>query len=159
MGAGAEAAAGEWVNEVHLVGRVSSEPEERELPSGDVVVLFRLVVPRPAPGRKRPGAGKPAPSAGGATATAPPRATPATLASPASPATLASPASPVRVDTIDIACWARRARSSAARLRPGDHAEVSGALRRRFFRAGGAAASRYEVDATAVRRRYRPAAV
>ena len=147
MGAGAEAAAGEWVNEVHLVGRVSSEPEERELPSGDVVVLFRLVVPRPAPGRKRPGAGKPAPSAGGATATAPPMATPATLTSP------------VRVDTIDIACWGRRARSSAARLRPGDHAEVSGALRRRFFRAGGAAASRYEVDATAVRRRYRPAAV
>jgi len=38
------------VNEVHLVGRVSSTPEERALPSGDCVILFRLVVPRP-PGR------------------------------------------------------------------------------------------------------------
>lgn len=144
MGTGAEAA-GEWVNEVHLVGRVSSDPEERELPSGDVVVLFRLVVPRPAPDRKQPGAAKAASAT--AAATAPPKATPATQTGP------------VRVDTMDIACWARRARSSAVRLRPGDHAEVSGALRRRFFRAGGVAASRYEVDATAVRRRYRPAAV
>lgn len=39
------------VNEVRLVGRVSREPEERQLPSGDVVWTFRLVVPRPA-GRK-----------------------------------------------------------------------------------------------------------
>lgn len=38
------------VNEVRLVGRVSWPPEERALPSGDCVILFRLVVPR-APGR------------------------------------------------------------------------------------------------------------
>lgn len=34
-------------NEVRLVGRVSTVPEAKELPSGDVVWLFRLVVRRP----------------------------------------------------------------------------------------------------------------
>ena len=33
-------------NEVCLTGRVSSAPEERELPSGDRVVTFRLVMQR-----------------------------------------------------------------------------------------------------------------
>lgn len=37
----------EPVNEVHLVGRVSGEPTVREMPSGDELVQFRLVVPRP----------------------------------------------------------------------------------------------------------------
>ncbi|MCA0329635.1 MAG: single-stranded DNA-binding protein [Actinobacteria bacterium] len=39
------------LNEVRLRGRLSGEPEQRELPSGDVVVGFRLVVDRPAAGR------------------------------------------------------------------------------------------------------------
>lgn len=43
------------VNEVVLRGRVSAEPETRELPSGDVVVTWRIVVPRP-PDRAGPGA-------------------------------------------------------------------------------------------------------
>lgn len=34
------------VNEVRLVGRVSGSPESRELPSGDELVSFRLVVDR-----------------------------------------------------------------------------------------------------------------
>lgn len=34
------------VNEVVLRGRVSGAPQERELPSGSVLVSFRLVVPR-----------------------------------------------------------------------------------------------------------------
>jgi single-strand DNA-binding protein len=34
-------------NEVTVAGRLSGAPEERELPSGDVVVTFRVVVPRP----------------------------------------------------------------------------------------------------------------
>ncbi len=38
------------VNEVRLVGRVSGEPTVRQMPSGDELVQFRLVVPR-APGR------------------------------------------------------------------------------------------------------------
>ncbi len=46
-------------NEVVLVGRVSGEPETRELPSGDTLVSWRVVVDRPAPrrppeGRKPP---------------------------------------------------------------------------------------------------------
>ena len=35
------------VNEVHLVGRLAAESEERTLPSGEVLVLWRLVVDRP----------------------------------------------------------------------------------------------------------------
>lgn len=41
---------GEGENTVVLVGRVSAAPELRDLPSGDVLVTFRLVVPRAGPG-------------------------------------------------------------------------------------------------------------
>jgi len=34
-------------NEVRLVGRISAEPIERELPSGDLIVSLRLIVDRP----------------------------------------------------------------------------------------------------------------
>ena len=34
------------VNEVHVIGRVSGEPRCQQLPSGDEVVTWRLVVPR-----------------------------------------------------------------------------------------------------------------
>lgn len=34
------------INEVRLVGRLSQQPEERVLPSGDVVWTFRVVIPR-----------------------------------------------------------------------------------------------------------------
>lgn len=34
------------VNEVRLTGRLSAQPEARELPSGDTVVVFRVVVDR-----------------------------------------------------------------------------------------------------------------
>jgi single-strand DNA-binding protein len=108
-----------WVNEVHLVGRVSGAPEERALPSGDAVVLFRLVVPRPPVRRTAAGRGA---------------------------------ARGPSVDTIDVACWGSRARRTALRLHDGDAAEVSGSLHRRFFRAGGAATSRYEVAASSVAR-------
>jgi single-strand DNA-binding protein len=40
-------------NEVRLVGRLSRDPEERVLPSGDAVWTFRLVVARPEGGRSR----------------------------------------------------------------------------------------------------------
>lgn len=49
--AGTAAAAA--VNLVTLTGRVSAEAEHRQLPSGDPVVSFRLVVPRSARARKR----------------------------------------------------------------------------------------------------------
>lgn len=41
-------------NEVVLVGRVSGTPQERELPSGDALVSWRVVVDRPAPRRAPP---------------------------------------------------------------------------------------------------------
>lgn len=41
-------------NEVVLVGRVSGEPVQRELPSGDVLVQWRLVVDRPPSRRPAP---------------------------------------------------------------------------------------------------------
>jgi single-strand DNA-binding protein len=107
-------------NEVHLVGRVSAEPVEQQLPSGDRLVTLRLVVPR---GRGRPRGASAASGQGGPT-----------------------------VDTIDVACWSARTRTSAMRLAAGEQVEVGGALRRRFFRAGGSAVSRYEVEATSVRR-------
>lgn len=40
-------------NEVVLVGRVSAPAQERELPSGDVIATWRLVVDRPPPVRGR----------------------------------------------------------------------------------------------------------
>lgn len=92
------------VNEVRLVGRVSQDPECRELPSGDALWTFRLVVARP-------------PSRVG-----------------------------VSVDTLDCAAWSARARRSVASWRAGDVVEVSGSVRRRFFRSGGGAVSRTEVE-------------
>ena len=42
----AEQTAVEHSNEVHLVGRLAAPPTARDLPSGDLVVTFRLVVAR-----------------------------------------------------------------------------------------------------------------
>ena len=105
---GAEPATGP-VNEVRLVGRVSQAPEERVLPSGDVLWTFRVVVPR-SPARTE---------------------------------------SRQTVDALECAVWGGRVRRSVATWAEGDLVEVSGSLRRRFFRAGSAAASRVEVEVTA----------
>jgi single-strand DNA-binding protein len=40
-------------NEVYLRGRLADDPVEKELPSGDVLVVFRLTVPRPPSDRVR----------------------------------------------------------------------------------------------------------
>ncbi|MEO7269197.1 MAG: single-stranded DNA-binding protein [Knoellia sp.] len=96
------------VNTVELSGRVSGEPELRELPSGDELVTLRLVVARPSGGP---------------------------------------------VDTIDLACWSTSARRSAGRVTDGELVHVTGALRRRFFRTPGGAASRYEVEVAKLSRR------
>jgi len=96
-------------NEVRLDGRISGDPEERELPSGDRMWVFRVVVPRDvARGRQT-------------------------------------------VDVVDCTAWDGRARRSVSRWRNGDQVEVSGALRRRFFRTGGATASRVEVEVRSAR--------
>jgi single-strand DNA-binding protein len=39
-------------NEVHLCGRLSAPAEERTLPSGDVIVTLRIVVPRSRTSRR-----------------------------------------------------------------------------------------------------------
>jgi single-strand DNA-binding protein len=94
------------VNEVRLVGRVSQDPEERVLPSGDTVWTFRVVVPRER-GDAR---------------------------------------SRQTVDALECSAWSARARRSASSWAADDVVEVVGALHRRFFRAGGAVASRVEVE-------------
>lgn len=98
--------AAEAVNEVRLVGRLSQQPEERVLPSGDSVWTFRVVVPRAAgPARSRQ-----------------------------------------VVDALDCAVWTGRVRRSVASWEVGDVVELTGAMRRRFFRSAGAVASRVEVE-------------
>ncbi len=56
------------------------------------------------------------------------------------------------VDTIDCIASAAGVRKSLERRTAGDVVTVHGALRRRFFRAAGSVASRYEVAATKVTR-------
>jgi len=56
------------------------------------------------------------------------------------------------VDTIDVVCWTAATRRTAMRLRAGDLVELEGALRRRFFGGPGGRQSRYEVEASALRR-------
>jgi single-strand DNA-binding protein len=43
----------EYVNEVSLTGRLSGQPTEKSLPSGDKVVEFRVVIARNEIGQKR----------------------------------------------------------------------------------------------------------
>ena len=108
------------LNEVALRGRAAAAGEERTLPSGDVIVTLRVIVPRAGVAARR-----------------------------------AAGACEVRrasVDTIDVVCWTARTRRAALRLAAGDGVEVGGALRRRFFGGPGGRQSRYEVEATSVRR-------
>ena len=64
------------------------------------------------------------------------------------------------VDTLDCAAWPASLRRRVVAWRPGDLVEVEGAVRRRFFRSGGAVASRVEIELSAARmvRRARPPA-
>lgn len=101
-------------NEVRLLGRLSAAPATVELPSGDVLMTFRISVSR-------------APTAGRA------------------------PSSGQRVDSVPCTAWAPRLRRSIATWRAGDLVEVVGAVRCRFYQAGGATRSRVEVEASAAR--------
>jgi single-strand DNA-binding protein len=105
-------------NEVRLRGRLISVPVERELPSGDVIVTFRLSVGRRA-------------------------RTPLTARSRQSS------------DWVDCASGAARVRRTVSACAVGDQLLVEGALRRRFYRAQGSAATRLEVEAVRVRRERR----
>jgi single-strand DNA-binding protein len=101
-------------NNVTLAGRVSSAPVERELPSGDRVVTFRIVMPR-------------------------------------EPTAMTARSKQVS-DWVDCAAWSGRARRSVGSWQVDDRVEVEGALRRRFFRGEGGAASRVEVEVLSARR-------
>ena len=116
-------------NEVVLWGRLSAPAEQRELPSGDLIVTLRVVVDRP---------------------TGPPRSTGSGATRRRSPD---GKVRPPGVDTIDVVCWSASTRRVALRLVGGEQIEVEGALRRRFFAAGAGRQSRYEVEAARVRRR------
>jgi single-strand DNA-binding protein len=94
------------VNEVRLVGRLSADPAELTLPSGDTLWTFRLVVERTA-GATRPGQ---------------------------------------QLDTLDCAVWGGRVKRSVPTWSEGDLIEVTGAIRRRFYAAGQAKVSRYQVE-------------
>ncbi len=56
-----------------------------------------------------------------------------------------------RVDSVPCTAWSSRLRRSILGWRAGDLVEVSGAVRCRFYQAGGATRSRVEVEATAGR--------
>lgn len=95
-------------NEVVLVGRVTSIPEERVLPSGDTICTWRITVDRGDADN--------------------------------------------RFDVVDCTAWTARARRAASAWQHHDVVEVEGALRRRFYRAGGGAASVCEIEVSRARR-------
>jgi single-strand DNA-binding protein len=103
-------------NDVVLVGRLAAPADERELPSGDRLVSFRVVVGRPDV----------RPAVEGVRRTT--------------------------VDALECTAWRADVRRSALAWQPGDVVEVTGALRRRFWRAGGGPASRVEVEVARARR-------
>jgi single-strand DNA-binding protein len=93
-------------NEVRLVGRVSADPAELTLPSGDTLWTFRLVVERSQAGARR---GQ-------------------------------------QFDTLDCAVWSGRVKRSVPTWAEGDLVEVTGGIRRRFYAAGAAKVSRYQIE-------------
>jgi single-strand DNA-binding protein len=95
-------------NQVALTGRISSQPVERELPSGDRVVSFRVVVARER--------------------------------------TAMTAKSRQISDWVDCAAWGGRVRRTCGFWKVGDHVEIEGALRRRFFRADAGSSTRVEVE-------------
>lgn len=63
------------------------------------------------------------------------------------------PSAPSRqsVDSLECVAWSGRVKRSVASWRPGDIVEVSGSLRRRFFRTAAGTGSRVEVEVTSAR--------
>lgn len=59
------------------------------------------------------------------------------------------------VDTLECSAWSPRVQRSVSGWREGDRVEVGGSVRRRFFRAGGGAQSRVEVEVSSARLRRR----
>ena len=59
------------------------------------------------------------------------------------------------VDALECVAWSARVRRSVVRWQAGDVVEVTGCVRRRFFRSAGGAASRVEIEVVSARIRSR----
>jgi len=95
------------LNDLLLRGRVSAPAIEKELPSGDRVVEFRLIVRRD----RCDG-----------------------------------------VDTLDIAAWSAKTQKRALTLKPNEWVEISGSVRRRFYKGKNGLESRWQVEALEIAR-------
>ena len=95
------------LNDVLLRGRVSSLAVEKELPSGDKVMEFRIVIAR---------------------------------------------SDEEGFDTIDISAWSSKLRRAAGSLKNDQWVEVSGSIKRRFWRGATGLASRWQIDASEISR-------
>lgn len=94
------------LNDVALRGWVTTVATERELPSGDLVVQFRIAITRAEGG----------------------------------------------VDTIDLESWSAKTRRTALTLKDGEWVEISGAIRRRFWRSAQGLANRWQVLTSDIKR-------
>jgi single-strand DNA-binding protein len=99
-------------NSVTLVGRLGATVSERELPSGDKVTSFSVVVDRPPRDRR----GK------------------------------------STVDSVPCQTFSASIGARVLNWEPGEWIQVTGALRRRFWRTAASAQSLLEVQATSVRK-------
>ena len=95
------------LNDVLLRGRVSTLAVEKELPSGDKVMEFRIVIAR---------------------------------------------SNEEGFDTIDISAWSTKLRRTAGSLKGDQWVEVSGSIKRRFWRGATGLASRWQIDASEITR-------
>jgi single-strand DNA-binding protein len=115
-------------NEVRLVGRLSAPARVLDLPSGDRLVTFRVIVDRiDRRGGRRQRSAKDSAAAAGSSGRR-------------------------QVDTIDCATWTRREQRRVEKWHPGDLVEVQGQLRRRFRRGESGPVSRVEVEVTLARK-------
>ena len=95
------------LNDVLLRGRVSTLASEKELPSGDKVCEFRIVIAR---------------------------------------------SNEEGFDAIDISAWSSKLRRTALTLKSDQWIEVSGSIKRRFWRGSTGLASRWQIDASEITR-------
>ena len=62
-----------------------------------------------------------------------------------------APAGGAQVDALECAVWSGRCRRTVASWRAGDVVEVTGAVRRRFYRGGSGPVSRWEIEVSRAR--------
>lgn len=95
------------LNDVLLRGRISTLAIEKELPSGDKVCEFRIVIAR---------------------------------------------TNEEGFDAIDISAWSSKLRRTALALKSDQWVEVTGSIKRRFWRGSTGLASRWQIDANEITR-------